>query len=165
HLLVGYEPIIQHLTQIQNPADPAHRKDSAAKGQNFIKLLTSMDVVCYLFFLWDVVNELAKVSEVFQQQSSNIADIHQELNAAKCLLSKYKDTDGPNLKKIAGRTEYKGTVLKGSLSSFTSTRAKMIDALLNSLSNRFEADEELLKASSVVQLDTWPEKISEELDF
>lgn len=41
----------------------------------------------------------------------------------------------------------------------------MIDALLNSLSNRFEADEELLKASSVVQLDTWPEKISEELDF
>ncbi|KAL5020711.1 hypothetical protein ScPMuIL_002206, partial [Solemya velum] len=33
------------------------------------------------------------------------------------------------------------------------------------LSNRFEADEELLKASSVVQLDTWPEKISEELDF
>ncbi|XP_014672133.1 PREDICTED: zinc finger protein 862-like, partial [Priapulus caudatus] len=31
NLLIGYEPIMQHLTQIQNPNDAAHRKDSANK--------------------------------------------------------------------------------------------------------------------------------------
>lgn len=56
-------------------------------------------------------------------------------------------------------------MLESSPRSFTSTRAKLIDALLNSLSNHFEADEELLNDSSVIQLDIWPDKISVELYF
>lgn len=59
--------------QIQNPSDPSHKKDSAAKDKRFLKLLK--EVLAWLHFLTDVVSRLSKVSEVIQEKHSTLADV------------------------------------------------------------------------------------------
>ncbi len=46
--------------------------------------------------------------------------------------------------------------LSGNTRQFQSARVKLIDGLLVKLSKRFEADEELLGATAVADLDKWP---------
>ncbi|XP_014672134.1 PREDICTED: uncharacterized protein LOC106812705 [Priapulus caudatus] len=120
-----------------------------------------------MFFLWDVVNCLSTVSEAFQQRDVTIADVYQELEAAKCILEKYKARDGPKLKMVIGLDEYndKGQVLKGQSTSFTSYRKRLIDGLLKSLGSQFEVDENLMKAATIVKLELWPQLLSEDQDF
>lgn len=79
------------VLQIQNPADSASRKDSAAKARNFLALLTSQSAMYFLHFLWDVTTCLASVSLIFQDRSTTVGDIHTELDAAKAILESYKD--------------------------------------------------------------------------
>ncbi|XP_053398417.1 zinc finger protein 862-like [Mercenaria mercenaria] len=91
HLLMGKTAIIQHLEQIQNPNDSSHRKESAAKAKNYLKLLKEDQVVVWLHFLMDVVSCLSKVSEVIQEKNSTLADVWNELQSAKVIMMRYQD--------------------------------------------------------------------------
>ena len=59
-------------------------------------------------------------------------------------------------------TEFCGHELSGGMTSFKSARQKLIDGILGSLSNRFETDERLLKATSIANLSLWPKNLKDE---
>ncbi|XP_045184890.2 zinc finger protein 862-like [Mercenaria mercenaria] len=90
NLSYGYDAIVQHLEQLQNPGDAASRKDSAAKAKSFLKLLTDKNMQLWFPFLLDVVVCLSMASEAIQKENSTLADIWNELESAKTILQKYK---------------------------------------------------------------------------
>jgi len=71
-------------------------------------------------------------------------------------------SDGPKLKMIIGQDEHKGYTLTGQLSAFTSCRNRLLDGLLKSLSSRFQVDVELMRATSIVKLELWPQLLSDD---
>ncbi|XP_053406686.1 uncharacterized protein LOC128559369 [Mercenaria mercenaria] len=73
HVLFGLPAISLHLEQIQNPGDAAHRKDSAAKGKHFLKLLKDRNLTFWLYSQMDIVSALVQVSEAIQQIEEHFA--------------------------------------------------------------------------------------------
>ncbi|XP_052237637.1 uncharacterized protein LOC127848952 [Dreissena polymorpha] len=90
HVLYGYNAIIQHQEQIQNPSDAAHRKDSAAKGNKFLKLLKDSNVTFWLHALMDIVSALSQVSEAIQVKNISLADVWNEILSAISIWKNYK---------------------------------------------------------------------------
>ncbi|XP_077862939.1 zinc finger protein 862-like [Saccoglossus kowalevskii] len=86
-----YSAIVTHLQQIQNPHDPASRKDSAAKAKNFLMMLTSKNALYFIYFLWDITICLSRLSLVFQDRKTTVGVIHSELSAARDILQSYKE--------------------------------------------------------------------------
>ncbi len=83
--------VVNIFIQISNPDDPSSRKDSAQKAKHFLGLLLDRKVLKFLFFLWDVVNCLADVPEVFQVRDATIGDIHTQIQVAKSTLQSFKE--------------------------------------------------------------------------
>ncbi|XP_070547018.1 zinc finger protein 862-like [Ptychodera flava] len=90
NIVDGYEAIVNHLQQLQNPQDLASKKESAAKAKNFLKVLLSRDAVYFVFFLWDVATCLSTLSLAFQDRMTTVGEIHSELNCTKAILESYK---------------------------------------------------------------------------
>ncbi|XP_060587867.1 zinc finger protein 862-like [Ruditapes philippinarum] len=90
NFLHSYEAITQHLEQIQNPSDPSHRKDSAAKGKHFLSVMKSENTMFWMHFLLDVVVCLSMAPEAIQEENANLADIWNELETVKSTLKKFK---------------------------------------------------------------------------
>ncbi|XP_053405008.1 zinc finger protein 862-like [Mercenaria mercenaria] len=86
HVLFGLPAISLHLEQVRQ----SHRKDSAAKGKNFLKLLKDRNVTFWLYSQMDIVSALAQVSEAIQQKNISLGDVWNELESVKCILTKYK---------------------------------------------------------------------------
>nr|XP_006813033.1 PREDICTED: zinc finger protein 862-like [Saccoglossus kowalevskii] len=160
-----YSAIVTHLQQIQNPHDPASRKDSAAKAKNFLMMLTSKNALYFIYFLWDITICLSRLSLVFQDRKTTVGVIHSELSAARDILQSYKESDGPKLREVLGRDTFNNQKLSGNAQSFTSARNKLIDKLIASLSKRFEVDEAIIKATAIADLKVWPASVQDEPDF
>ncbi len=69
---------------------------------------------------------------------------------------------GPKLKKLVTGEEFKGQKLTGNLRSFDSARGKLIDLLLQNLDKRFDADDDVIKATSLSVLSKWPIRMRDE---
>ena len=72
-------------------------------------------------------------------------------------------SDGPKLSLVIGLDEYKGQKLTGNAVQFVANRRKLLNKMVDKLSNRFEADEELLSATSVADFTKWPAKFRDDL--
>ena len=57
---------------------------------------------------------------------------------------------------------FHGFKLGGNTQQFESSRKRLIDLIIEKLTARFEIEEELLRASSVVDLSKWPASINDE---
>ena len=55
-----------------------------------------------------------------------------------------------------------GQKLSGNTTEFDSTHKKLLDNLITKLSNIFEVDEKLLKATAIADLSAWPISLSDE---
>ena len=69
HFLRGYPAIVQHLEQIQSPDSVGVRGEQRAKAQQFFKTATSVSVVRFACFLFDVLQHLSALSCNLQRKS------------------------------------------------------------------------------------------------
>ena len=161
HFLRGYAAVVQHLEQIQSPDSVGVCGEQKAKAKNFFSSATSMNVIKFSFFLFDVLFQLSKLSCVLQKKVLSVGTVHRRLESTKAVLEMYKTRAGPKLKEIEDKTTFEGTELTGSDVSFANSRSKRLSDLISSLDRRLgDASEGIVYATSIVDITTWPEKES-----
>lgn len=64
--------------------------DSKSKGIAFLKLLTSKDILCFLFFLLDVMSPLSRLSRLLQERTCVIGRQHAEISTTLEVIRKMK---------------------------------------------------------------------------
>ena len=62
----------------------------ANKAKCFLKLLQDKSVILYAHLLLDVTEELKKLSFLFQERESSLADIHRSLTGSLAVIRKMK---------------------------------------------------------------------------
>ena len=123
-----------------------------------LKVLKSQCDVHFILFLLDVATVLSVFSESLQNQESCVGDIYNGLEACKKGLQRFSEHAGPRLQSIIdeGGDKFQGLSLTAS-AGFEGARAKTLKNLIDSLENRFDADEDLLQATCFVDLNIWPQ--------
>ncbi|KAJ8038366.1 hypothetical protein HOLleu_15764 [Holothuria leucospilota] len=167
NILSGYEALLQHFDQLQNPDGPSFGTEKACKAKNFHKILSTKDAWLMLHFLQDALSILTSVSTKFQDQQATIAEIIEEIEMAIVNLKKLQTSDGPNLRKAR---QMPPNSLTGNTTSFDSARVQFIEQLLVALRKRFTEfpggdTDKILRHSSVINLKTFPKTKEEAKDY
>lgn len=145
----------------------------------------------FLHFLWDLTTCLAKVSKVFQDRMTTVGQIHTEINAAKAVLESFKTrcifihtyiitgnhlvllslnynfilmfySEGPKVASLADADAFQGHDLSGNLQQYHSAKTNLLNQLIRCLSDRFEDDQDILKATILADIKRWPKKLTDE---
>ena len=124
-------------------------------------------MLLFLHFMLDVVNVLTKVSLVFQQKEAAVCHTFNEVEAAKAILSTYRERDGPKLSlmNVPDLETFDGQKLTGEVKRFLAARSKVIDSLLENLGKRFKAKSEVISATAIAVLRNFPTKLAQQPDF
>ncbi|XP_053571862.1 zinc finger protein 862-like [Bombina bombina] len=171
HFLKGYKAIIQHLDQVQSPDAKGVRGEQQAKARCFYRAATSLSMVQYACFMYDVLLQLCNLSNTLQNRNASVADVHNSLEVTKKILIALKERPVPGslLHSIQydeeGTARFEGVELKGKNDAFKSSKKKFLEAIQSSFEDCFEDIEEgVLQATSVTSFKTWPDKENSE-DF
>ena len=128
-----------------------------SKAKCFLKLLNKRDIMQFAALLHDVVSALSVMSQVFQRKEGTAADIHRTLTNVLSVLNKYKTKDGPYLTKLKSGSLCQEVT--GSIVQFPSSRSNLLTSLEGNLKKRFsDTDTGVIKATSIVDLASWPSK-------
>lgn len=127
------------------------------KAKCFLKLLTKRDIMQFAALLHDVVSALSVMSQVFQRKDGTAADIHRTLTNVLSVMDKYKTKDGPYLAKYKSGTLCQEAT--DSIVQFPSSKSNLLTSLEDNLKKRFsDTDTGLIKATTIVDLASWPSK-------
>uniref|UniRef100_A0A1A8GAA0 HAT C-terminal dimerisation domain-containing protein n=2 Tax=Nothobranchius korthausae TaxID=1143690 RepID=A0A1A8GAA0_9TELE len=161
HFLRGYSAIVQHLEQIQSPDSTGVRSDQQAKARNYYRAATSLDVIKYTWFLFDVLAHLSNLSRKMQKTNVTMAALHEALQSTKTVLLTYKRKPGPMLQSFGNKTTFEGRELSGDGRSFQSSHPNLIDDLVANTENRFgHVKGGVLHATNIADFGFWPDKVN-----
>ena len=162
NFLNGYQAILLHLEQIQSPDAQGVNKDQQAKAKNFFKLARSADMVAYVCFMHDVLDQLSKLSEKMQKKKVTMAEVCTSLECTKAVLCRYQTKSGPMLIKLDAEEKgtFKKTNLEGEMKGFQSSRRDLLEDLRQCLEHRFEdTTQDIIQATKLLNFQKyWPNK-------
>lgn len=100
------------LTQMENYSeDNSNKAQDRAKVQGYIRKLKQYKLIWYMAFVKDVLNEIAKVSLVFQREDITVSSAITKLQSAEIALQSMMRAEGDSIVNI--RTEINGNVFRG----------------------------------------------------
>ena len=163
-LTKNYKLVITHFQHA------SQAKESSAKMQgtatNCGKKLTRYLFVKFLHLLLDIVQQVSKVSLVFQREEGTIALVQDKINALNASLEALKTRPGEHLRSFEGSVDadnrFNDIVLSKKDTddtSFLTTRDTLIDLAKQYISSRFSNfnDNSVLKAAaSITEPLLWP---------
>ncbi|XP_070548832.1 zinc finger protein 862-like [Ptychodera flava] len=153
----GYAAYVKHLGQVASE----HSNKKQPKAKHLSMLLSSKELVVFGNFLTDVLTVISTLSQQLQRDETGIYHSHEQIQATIMVVKKYKEREGPYLRSVFEKEEYKGYTLKGTV-NFESVRIKVVDAMVGCLEKRFsDIDIGLLAATKLANFSTWPTVFNE----
>ena len=109
--LIENWPII--VTQMENYAeDKSNKPEDRVKVRGYLTQLKQHKMVLYMGFVKDVLNEVAKISLLFQREDITVYSAVTKLQSAQTSLRGLIDNDGPSV------TELKAQIREGKFHDF-----------------------------------------------
>ena len=122
--LIENWPII--VTQMENYAeDKSNKAEDRAKVRGYLTQLKQHKMVLYMGFVKDVLNEVAKISLLFQREDITVYSAVTKLQSAQTSLRGLIDNDGPSV------TEIKAQIREGKFHDFQLLNLLPDDTLAN----------------------------------
>ncbi|KAL5019991.1 hypothetical protein ScPMuIL_002883 [Solemya velum] len=159
-LLLNWKVLIIHLGNYAE--DNTNKGEDQAKAKGIIRKLRQYKLLWYLHFMKDLLNEVAKISLLFQREDINISSAVTKLQSSMVILRNLMDNPGENQQftgEIQG-DEYREHTLLNVLQQATlePERRRIIQELIDCLEARFENlhHDPLFLACRVFDHKTWP---------
>lgn len=130
-----------------------------------VKFLTSLRDLLFAHLTWDIVEEAAHLSKVFQADFTTVTRAMAAVNNFRLRLMNMKETNGQRLQhflnQIVGTNSFNEIFIVRSaddLKEFVTKKHKVLDDVLENLEQRFSYLEKdpVLKAAAVLDPDIWP---------
>jgi len=71
-------------------------------------------------------------------------------------------SEGPKVASLADADAFQGHDPSGNLQQYHSAKTNLLNQLMRCLSDRFEDDQEILKATFLADIKRWPKKLTDE---
>lgn len=159
--LIKNWPII--VTQLENYAeDSSNREQDRAKVRGYLRQLKQHKMVWYLAFVKDILNEVSKISLLFQREDLTVYSAMTKLQSAETSLRALIDNDGPSVSEINDK------IIDGLLHGFklqnipndalVRDRRRITQSVLDCLNTRLEnlSSDEVFLACNAFDHKNWP---------
>ena len=160
--LIENWPII--VTQMENYAeDKSNKAEDRAKVRGYLTQLKQHKMVLYMGFVKDVLNEVAKISLLFQREDITVYSAVTKLQSAQTSLRGLIDNDGPSV------TEIKAQIREGKFHDFqllnllpddtlANDRRRITQSVLDCMSSRLEnlTTDDIFLACNAFDHKNWP---------
>ncbi|KAL5019633.1 hypothetical protein ScPMuIL_002525 [Solemya velum] len=160
-LLLNWKVLIIHLGNYAE--DNTNKGEDRAKAKGIIRKLRQYKLLWYLHFMKDLLNEVAKISLLFQREDINISSAVTKLQSSMVILRNLMDNPGEHQQEFTGEIqgdEYREHTLLNVLQQATlePERRRIIQELIDCLEARFENlhHDPLFLACRVFDHKTWP---------
>ena len=163
-LTKNYKLIVMHFQHASEARDSSAEMRGRAK--NYAKKLTSYLFVKFLHFLLDIIQQVSKVSLVFQRDDSTIALVQDKINTLTATLDAFKIRSGQHLRSfelsVGADFSFNGVILSkktGDDASFDTTKDTVIELakqFINSRFSNFKEDPVLKAAACITEPLLWP---------
>ncbi|XP_052806605.1 zinc finger protein 862-like [Mya arenaria] len=132
------------ISQMENYAeDNTNRSQDRAKVKGYLNKLRQHKMVLYIAFVKDVLNEVSKVSLLFQREDITVSSAVTKLQSVSSVLRNMIDNEGDQLVEI--RNEIVDGKLRGHTliniiqdQSLAADRARIVQSLLDCMNTRLE---------------------------
>ena len=130
------------------------------------KFLTSYRGLLMASFLWDIAEEAAYLSKTFQAEFLTVTTATAAVRKFELQCSAMKSSDGPRvmafMKEVGESNLFRGIAITredSDVAQFKKIKVSVLDEIGHSMAERFHYlfDDPVIKASSVLDPDTWPE--------
>ena len=167
----NWKTIVKHLENIA-AADNQYTGELRAKARGFLNVLKSFKFVLYQHFFQDILNEVAKVSLLFQRDSVVLQQVIVKLESAILSITNQGNNHGHKVREFYNSlqgeaiTLYKGEQLTGRAGAendFMARRGVIVATILECINNRFmnlHADEKF-QACQTLDVSNWPDTMQE----
>ena len=156
-LTKNFKLIVMHFQHVSEARDSS--AEMQGRATNYAKKLTSYPFVKFLHFLLDVIQQVSKVSLVFQRDNSAIALVQDKMNTLTASLDAFKIRSGQQMtsfeQSVGADFSFNGVILSkktGDDASFDTTKDTLIELakqFINSGFSNFKEDP-VLKASACI---------------
>lgn len=145
--------------------DSSIKAEDRAKAKGVLNKLMQYKLVWYLYFLRDLLNEMAKLSLLFQRDNISISSAVTKLQSSQMTLRYLLENTGEHSlqfeQDLTNDNEYKEHELKNVVNSATLNRQKsqIVQSLLDCLDARFENihTDPLYLACNIFYHKNWPD--------
>ena len=163
-LFKGFKVLVMHSQNTkEGRVGSAGRQGRATFS---VKFLTSMKGLLFAHLTWDIVEDAAQLSKVFQADFTNVTLAMAAVNNFKLRLLSMKTKDGQRLQHFLQQTEGAESfndiaIIRGDndLQEFQAKKRRVLDHVLQNVEERFAylENDPVLKAAAVLDPDIWPE--------
>ena len=161
-LVNNWKYIVMHL---QNYAeDRSNKSTDREKAKGILKKILEYKLVWFMHFLKDVLNEVAKVSLIFQREDVNVPTAAAKIQSAKLSLQNMKEKPGVNLCKFedeVNENKYRKHTLHHVVTadSLSTQRRRIIQSLCDCMDSRFEnfCKEPIYLSCKIFDHKNWPD--------
>ena len=163
-LTKNYKCIVMHFQHASQARDSS--AEMQGRATNYAKKLTSYVFVKFLHFLLDIIQQVSKVSLVFQKDDSTIALVQDKINTLTASLDALKLRSGQHLRSfeqsVCADNSFNGVILSkktGDDASFDTTRDRLIELAKQFITSRFSnfnEDPVLKAAACITEPLLWP---------
>lgn len=166
-LLQNWNLIIIHMENYAE--DESNKADDRAKARGILKKIREYKLVWFLHFLVDVLNEITRISLLFQREDITLPSAMIKVKSAKQSLNNMINNSGANLQKFQGSVNgaiYKGQTLTRVVDDqvlFTG-KSEIIQNLIVCLDNRFANwyDEPVYSSCNIFDHRNWPDEAEDQ---
>ena len=173
----NFPTVVAHLHEISSMERQDIRREDSQKAKNWLKKICSFRFHAHLSLYLDIVNELSKLSLLFQSDSLSIPDVVDGVSTSLEILQELSTADGPQLGKFRRQVEamepnddsYRGVTIHGipeSQESFDSFREEIVSKVMATLNTRFESfkSNKVFAAISALNPKSWPKDLKGHCD-
>lgn len=163
-LTKNYKCIVMHFQHASQARDSS--AEMQGRATNYAKKLTSYVFVKFLHFLLDIIQQVSKVSLVFQRDDSTIALVQDKINTLTASLDALKLRSGQHLRSfeqsVCADNSFNGVILSkktGDDASFDTTKDRLIELAKQFITSRFSnfnEDPVLKSAACITEPLLWP---------
>ena len=163
-LFKGFKVLVMHSQNTkEGRVGSAGRQGRATFSTKF---LTSMKGLLFAHLTWDIVEEAAQLSKVFQADFTTVTRAMEAVNNFKLRLLSMKTKDGQRLQHFLQQTEGAESfndiaIIRGDndLQEIQAKKWRVLDHVLQNVEERFAylENDPVLKAAAVLDPDIWPE--------
>ncbi|XP_053383489.1 zinc finger protein 862-like [Mercenaria mercenaria] len=157
-------PII--VTQMENYAeDNSNKAEDRARVRGYLIMLKQHKMLRYIAFVKDVLNEVAKISLLFQREDITVYSAVTKLQSAEGTLRQMFDNDGPAVTELQHEiqdNQYRGHTLLNMLAedchSLITDRQRIVQSVIDCIAARFDniVSESIYLACNAFDHKNWP---------
>ena len=159
----NFQATVSHFEHTAEARDPS--AEMQGRGRNLSKKLKAYKFQLHLHLMWDILEEISKISLIFQKDTTSISQVKAEIERAGQSLENMRRRPGRHLaafkEEVGDTTLFKGVSLTRNNTDdglFEQSRAAIIIDAKQFLASRFEDfSSPVLKACGVISnYKSWP---------